>query len=158
MPSSSLGVSAATRVEDGRVTSRPLPPPEQAFISSKGFTAPQAAVTVPRRKRNRLLLPTIVIAVLLVVAIVGGGAWWYFLRPSSAQTTLDNASTLITQAKSNLSSKPDQALASLTRAQQELHSLNDASLNPQQSNQLTSLQNDLTAEFKTAVANFNQQH
>ncbi|GCE03783.1 Stp1/IreP family PP2C-type Ser/Thr phosphatase [Dictyobacter aurantiacus] len=156
VPSSSLGVSTPPRVEDGRINSRPLPPPvEPAFISSKGYTAPHAAVNVPRRKRNRLLLPTIVVAVLLLVALAGAGAW-YFLKPSAVQTTLNNADALISQAKSKISSQPDQALSNLTQAQQELRSLKGASLNPQQSDQLTSLQNNLTSEFKTALTNYNQ--
>ncbi|GCE25438.1 hypothetical protein KDA_09220 [Dictyobacter alpinus] len=162
VPTSSLGAtSAATRVEGGRTNSRPLAPAgsdQAAFTTASGFTAPQAAVTVPKRrhKRNRLLLPSIVICILLLVAIATIGSY-YYLRPSSAQTALNQASTLISQAKSNVSNKPDQALANLTKAQAQLNSIKNSTLDPQQNSQLTTLQNDLAAQFKVALTNFNQQ-
>ncbi len=160
VPTSSLGMSSSTMsVEEGRVISRPLPSPASSLFTSLGDnTAPLVASVAPKgkKKHNRLLFPTMLLIILLVAAGAASG-YYFFLRPSDGQADLNQADTLITQAKDNINTNPGNALISLTKAQGYLRTAKNGLLNPQQSNQLNTLQNDFTGEFKSALTTYNKQ-
>jgi serine/threonine protein phosphatase PrpC len=151
IPSSSL--SMPVRVEDVRMPSGPLSAPSGPLFSSS--TSTQAAVAAPPRRRRTLLLPLVILLVLLVVLVVGAGAYLFFLRPANTQAKLNEVSDLIVQAR-GATNNPNAALQNLAKAQNELRSVKSSSLNQQQSDQFTTLQNSLESEFKVALANYDK--
>lgn len=159
VPTSSLGMSSsAMRLDEDRSTGRLMQSPTNTlFTSPSSPTSPLIADVAPKgkKRRSRLLLPTVFLVVALVLAVIGTAAAYLFLRPSDAQAGLNQASTLINQAKNDINTDPGNALMSLTKAQAYLRTAKDASLNPQQNNQLDTLQNDFTTEFKSALITYN---
>ncbi|GCF07896.1 Stp1/IreP family PP2C-type Ser/Thr phosphatase [Dictyobacter arantiisoli] len=159
VPSSSLSMpSGSFRIDNLRVNSRPLNPTSDQFFmpTASGNTAPVAAAALPKAKKRRRVLVPVLVTLLLIVAVGAAGAY-YFLLPSDAQADLAQADTLIGQAKGDLPARPGDALTLLTKAQVHLHSAKNASLNPQQSSQLKTLQDTFTSDFKVALSNYNQQ-
>ena len=94
----------------------------------------------------------------ILVAGVGGG--YYVLHTNQSQTinqTLTDATTLINQASRETAHNPAQALRDLSSAQQKLLNLKqNYPLNASASSQLTSLQNQLASDTKTAIQLYNQ--
>jgi serine/threonine protein phosphatase PrpC len=159
LPTSSLGLPAsATRVDENRSAGRPLQVPAGVhFASQNEKTAPLTGARAPEgsKRRSRLLLPTILLIIALLLAGVGTTVAYFFLRPSDVQAGLNQADGLIQQAKGNINTDPGNALISLTKAQGYLRTAKNASLNPQQNDQLNTLQNAFTAEFKSALTAYN---
>ena len=151
IPSSSL--SMPIRVEDTRMPSGPLSAPSGPLFSPG--TSTQATVTVPHRRRKPLLLPLVILLVLLVALVVGAGGYLFFLRPANTQAKLNQANDFIVQARS-ATDNPNAALQNLAKAQDELRSVKGSSLNQQQSDQFTGLQNSLVSQFKVALSNYNK--
>jgi serine/threonine protein phosphatase PrpC len=162
VPTSSLGMpSPAMRVEEDRSTSRPLHTSTTGTLYPvpSGDMAPLTVTVVPKakKKRSRLVLPAVLLIVVLLLAGIGTAVSYFFLRPSDIQAGLNQADSLIQQSKGNISTNPSNALTSLTKAQGYLSAAKSASLSPQQNDQLNTLQNEFTSEFKSALTAYDSQ-
>lgn len=128
------------------------------LASSESDTAPQP-VLKGKKRRGRLFAPTIALLVLFILVAAGSGLY-YFIHVNQSQTinqTLTNATQLISRASTETNSNPAQALQDLSQAQQGLLNLQkNYTLSSSASSQLTSLQNQLVNETKTAITNYNQ--
>jgi len=152
IPSSSLGMPV--RVDGVRIPSSPLPAPSGSHYSAGAST--QATITASRRKRRPLLVPLLVLLVVVVAALAGAGGYFFFLRPANVQSQLTGINALVGQAKDEATANPGNALQHLSTAQTELRNIKSSSLNQQQANQVTTLQNSVVEEFKVALSNYNK--
>src|SRR5262249_45443384 len=147
------GFNLSSRNGDLPVPGSPFPYNSAPVISPDSDTAPQPAIA-SRKQRGRLFYPTLIMLVLLVlIAGIGGG--YYLLHTNQSQAinqTLSDATTLINQASHATSTDPAQALRDLSSAQQKLQNLQqNYDLNASESSQLSSLQNQLVSDTKSAI-------
>lgn len=155
-PSVSSGMSMPSRNGELAVPGSPFPYTSGPLVSSEHTTASQTARRT-RKPRGRLFYPTLVLVLLFLLGVIGSGAY-YFLHVRQSQSiaqTLDQANQLIDQAQTQTSANPVLALQDLSRAQQQLRSLNGSPLTASDSTRITSLQNQLINETKTAITNYN---
>lgn len=151
------GVSMAARNTGALAPGSPLPHVSSPLTSAESDTSPQ--LTIGKRRRNRLLAPTLTLVVLFVLVAAGSG-FYYFFHTNQTQTinsTLSDASHLISQANTQASRNPSQALQDLAQAQQKLQNLQkNYTLDDSAHTQLTDLQSQLVSETKTAITNYDQ--
>lgn len=128
------------------------------LAASESDTEPQPALK-KKKQRGRLFAPTIALLVLLVLVAAGSGLY-YFIHINQAQTinqTLTDANRLIGRASAEVNNNPAQALQDLSQAQQGLLNLQkNYALSSSATSQVTSLQNQLINETKTAITSYNQ--
>src|SRR5579859_2935847 len=154
-PSTSFNLSS--RNGDLPIPGSPFPYNSAPLVAADSDTAPQTAVQAKKR-RGRLFYPTLVMLVLFIL-VAGGAGGYYLLRTNQNQTinqTLADATTLINRANRETSHDPVQALHDLASAQQKLQTLKADNLSENVSSQLTSLQNQLVSDTKTALQLYNQ--
>ena len=151
------GISVAARNTGTLAPGSSLPHVSSPLTSAESDTSPQ--LTISKRRRNRLLAPTLTLVILFVLVVAGSG-FYYFFHTNQAQTinsTLNDASHLISQANTQASRNPSQALQDLAQAQQKLQNLQkNYTLSDSAHTQLTNLQSQLVSETKTAITNYDQ--
>jgi len=151
------GISVAARNTGTLAPGSSLPHVSSPLTSAESDTSPQ--LTISKRRRNRLLAPTLTLVILFVLVVAGSG-FYYFFHTNQAQTinsTLNDASHLISQANTQASRNPSQALQDLAQAQQKLQNLQkNYTLDDSAHTQLTNLQGQLVSETKTAITNYDQ--
>jgi serine/threonine protein phosphatase PrpC len=142
---------------DVRVSSSPLQMSSGPLVSPGSITAPQPALTTYRR--SRLFFPTLFMIFLIVAALVGGGVF-YFVHSSQNSViaqALDKAHQKIATAQGE--KDPALALQYLSSAQSTLRALPQTqTLDSTQVGQLTSLQNQMVAQVKTAIGQYNKKN
>lgn len=155
MPSGSAS-SYTINANDGRIISSPLHLSSGPLSSPDSITAPHPALVGARR--SRLFFPTLLLVFLVIVALVGGGVF-YFLHLNQNQAisqALTSAGQLISRAQREVSANPSQALNDLAVAQSSLRDLQkNHQLDSNQSGQLSSLQNQMVAQVKSAIVTYN---
>ena len=142
---------------DVRVSSSPLQLSIGPLVAPDSITAPQPALGAYRR--SRLFFPSLFMVFLLIAAVIGGGVF-YLLHSNQNATitqTLDNAASLISRAQSEVNANPGKALQDLSAAQGKLNALpKTQTLDSSQTGSLTSLQNKLVTQVKTAIGQYNK--
>jgi len=154
-PGSSM--HAISRVDDD--LSSPLYPLSNPSLSSTSVITPQPVLPTARQKRSRLFYPTLGSLVLLVVVMISGAAYLLLRSHTGPDVTqlLQQAQSLITQAKSEENSNPALALQHLASAQKTLQGLSSDQLSDTQRSQATGLlQGDLTTTARAAIHTYNQ--
>jgi serine/threonine protein phosphatase PrpC len=140
---------------DVRVSSSPLQLSNGPLVSPGSITAPQSALATYRR--SRLFFPTLFMIFLIVAALAGSGVF-YFVHSSQNSViaqTLDKAQQKIATAQKE--KDPTRALQDLSTAQSTLRALPQTqTLDGNQTGQLTSLQNQMVAQVKTAIDQYNK--
>jgi serine/threonine protein phosphatase PrpC len=142
---------------DVRVTSSPLQLSSGPLVSPGSITAPQPALGTYRR--SRLFFPTLFMIFLIVAALVGGGVFYFVhsSQNSAIAQALDKAKQKIATAQSE--KDPALALQYLSSAQSTLRALPQTqTLDSTQTGQLTSLQNQMVAQVKTAIEQYNKKY
>jgi serine/threonine protein phosphatase PrpC len=157
LPGTALGLPS--RGNDGRFASS-LRISSGPLVTPESITAPQPAVA-PKQGRNRLFYPALLVFVLLVVALIVGSAY-YILRLNRASADVDSqlaqATTLVDQSQTEVSTNPGDALQKLSQAQKLLTLAQQGSLSDVQRSKLTGLlQGKFTSTAKTAIGNYNKQ-
>jgi serine/threonine protein phosphatase PrpC len=139
--------------------------PSSSFTYSSGPLDVSETVTAPQprlraqKQRGRRFYPTLVLVLLFLVTILGTGAY-YLILVNTTQTIaqkLNNAEQLLSQARGELTTNPLVALQRLASAQEQLQSLKNYSLDASAHSRLTSLQNELVSETKTAITSYDTQ-
>ncbi len=142
---------------DVRVSSSPLQLSSGPLATPDSITAPQPALGAYRR--SRLFFPSLFMVFLLIAAVIGGGVF-YLLHSNQNATitqTLDNAASLISRAQGEANANPVKALQDLSTAQGKLSALpKTQTLDDNQNGRLTSLQNQLAAQVKTAIGQYDK--
>jgi len=157
LQSPGTSMPAIPRVDDDR--SSPSYSLSSPSISSASTTSPQAVLPTVRQKRSRLFYPILASLVLLVVLMISGGAYAVLNLNTGPDVTqsLQQAQSLITRAKSEVSTNPALALQQLASAQKTLQGLLSSQLSNTQHSQATRLlQGDLTTTAKAAIHTYNQ--
>ena len=135
-----------------RISSGPL-------TASDVDTAPQPVIRAPRTRRGRLFYPTLGLIILLLITAAGGAAYLLLHANTGPDVTqsLQQAESLITRAKSEVSTNPALALQQLASAQKKLQGLLSSQLSDTQRTQATRLlQGGLTTTAKAAIHTYNQ--
>ncbi len=125
------------------------------LVSPGSITAPQPAVATYRR--SRLFFPTLFLIFLILAALAGGGVF-YFVHSnqnSAIAQALDKAQQKIASAQAENGKDPARALQDLSTAQSTLKAL-PQTLDDNQTGQLTSLQNQMVEQVKTAIGQYNK--
>jgi serine/threonine protein phosphatase PrpC len=150
-----LSGSSSYAVSDRGISSGSLRLSSGPLASPDSVTAPQP--TLARARRSRLFFPTLILVFLLVVALGGGGVF-YVLHLNESQAisqTLKDAGQLITQARGQ---SPTKALITLSNAQHSLQTLQkNHQLDSSQMLQFNTLQTQLAAQTRAAIASYNTQ-
>ncbi|MGH2493188.1 MAG: Stp1/IreP family PP2C-type Ser/Thr phosphatase [Ktedonobacteraceae bacterium] len=147
-------VSFAASNGDVRVSSTPLQFSSGPLASPDSITAPQPAVAMYRR--SRLFFPTLFLIFLIVAALAGGGIFYFVHSNQNAAIaqTLDKAQQKIVTAKGE--KDPTRALQDLSTAQSSLSALpKTQTLDGSQNGQLTTLQNQMVAQVKSSIEQYN---
>src|SRR5579859_4217138 len=151
------GMPFVTSNGDMRISSSPLQISSGPLVSPTSITAPQPALAGQRR--SRLFFPTLFLVFLFIAALVGGG-FFYFLHSnqnSAIAQTLDKAQQKIQTAQKILTAQkkdPAQALQDLSSAQNTLKAL-PLTLDSTKSGRLTALQQQIAAQVKIAIGQYN---
>ncbi len=148
---------AISKVDDDRGS--PLYPLSNPSISSASVISPQPLVHTLRTKRGRLFYPTLGLIILLLITAACGAAYLLLHTTTGPDVTqsLQQAQSLITRAKGEVSSNPALALQHLASAQKKLQGLLSSQLSDAQRTQATRLlQGDLTTTAKAAIHTYNQ--
>ncbi len=147
------GASATARNGELPLPGSPFPTYSSGpLVSPESDTAPQPALRV-KKQHGRLFYPTLVLLILFVL-VAASGASYFLYRNKTVSSILNNADQLITQASSESSSHPTQALHDLATAQQQLRTLQN--LDSSDNTRLLSLQTRLVTATKTAITSYNQ--
>lgn len=149
---SSYSINANT----GRIISSPLHLSSGPLSSPDSITAPQPALASARR--SRLFFPTLLLVFLVIVALVSGGVFYFlhFNQNQAVSQSLTSAEQLINRAQGEVGTNPSQALKDLANAQSTLRDLQkNHQLDSNQSSQLSSLQNQMVTQVKSAIAAYN---
>jgi serine/threonine protein phosphatase PrpC len=141
---------------DVRVSSSPLQLSSGLLASPDTITAPQPALGTHRR--SRLFFPTLFM-IFLILAALGGGGVFYFVhlnQNTAIAQMLDNANSLISQARSDTDANPTKALQELSTAQSKLNALpKTQALDSSQTSRINSLQSLMAAQVKTTIGQYN---
>lgn len=140
---------------DARVSSSPLQFSSGPLAPPDSITAPQPTVAIHRR--SRLFFPTLFLIFLIVAALVGGGIFYFVHENQNAAIaqTLNNAHQKISTAGGE--KDPVRALQDLSNAQSSLNALpKTQTLDGNQNGQLTTLQNQMVAQVKSSIEQYNQ--
>src|SRR5712692_3817696 len=145
---------------DVRVSSSPLQLSSGPLVAPDSITAPQPALGAHRR--SRLFFPSLFMVFLLIAAVIGGGVFYLLHSNQNAAIAqaLDNAASLISRAKSEVNANPAnpvKALQDLSTAQSKLSALpKTQTLDDNQNGRLASLLNQLAAQVKTAIGQYDK--
>ncbi len=146
-------------IQAGNSRSSPLRISSGPLTASDIDTAPQPVIRAPRTRRGRLFYPTLGLIILLLITAAGGAAYLLLHTNTGPDVTqsLQQARSLITRAKSEVSTNPALALQQLASAQKTLQGLLSSQLSDTQRTQATGLlQGDLTTTARAAIRTYNQ--
>ncbi len=136
-----------------------LPSSNKQLASSDSIADSRPVTALQPPKRKRLNLPMLVLLALLAVALVSGGTYFVFRAGTGANVdqSIQEAQTLITQAKREVVTNPALALQDLAHAQNLLHDAQNNSPTDSQRTRINNLLNgDFTQTVKNAIMSYNQ--